>query len=141
MEEGQDCHNSQTWIGPIIPKELQTHFPPVLPAPTPYATYRHQAYSRSSWLRPGRSCAGKLLNLPQHIVDRSSFHRHSCLRHCPAPHHDRETFLGEDPTDSGLAPLESRTSILGGLVCLPYLRNLPFKRYSPKTACTGVHFG
>ena len=43
---------------------------------------------------------------------------------------------GKGRTDSGSAPLESRSSLLGGRVCLPFLWHLPVKRYSPKTSCT-----
>ena len=43
---------------------------------------------------------------------------------------------GEGRTDSGLASLESRSSLLGGRVCLPFRWHLPVKRYSPKTSCT-----
>ena len=43
---------------------------------------------------------------------------------------------GKGRTDSGSAPLESRSSLSGGRVCLPFLWHLPVKRYSPKTSCT-----
>ena len=69
--------NSQTWKGPIIPKELQTHFPPL----KLFKLYERLLLQRlmplidtkltrdQAGFRPDRSCAGQLLNLIQHIED------------------------------------------------------------------------